>query len=382
MDLAQRAVEFERGFLILVKNGEPVVESRRLPRGEAPGTVEISRTVLDHVVRTRESILTEDALVDGRLGESGGVRRQHIRSVMCVPLAANDELLGMLYVDSRREAGLFGERELRMLTFLANLAAVKLDQARLFQKAVEGERIRKELWEAARIQARLLPSEAPSIPGYLLDGRTLPCHEVGGDSYDYLAMQDGRYGIALADVTGKGLPAAMLLSSFQLGLRGLSGFGLPLDDLLGRLNRLLITSIPDNCYVALFLGVLDPASHTLTFVNAGHGPPLVFRGSAVERLELGAFPLGCFPRVSFQPRAIELEPGDCLVCYSDGITEARDAEERLFGEDRLINLVREAADRPPAEKIGEVIAAVKGHCPEGRTQDDVTLVILERQVEG
>lgn len=380
MDLAYRAVCYERGLLMLLKDGEFVVEVRRVAEAPSGETMRVSGTILEHVRRTHESILTADALVDERFVTSESIGIQQVRSLMCVPLLGTSEMIGAIYVDSREQAGLFTERDLRILAFLANLAAVKIENARLFQEAVEHRRRDEELREAARIQTHLLPASTPQIPGYSLDGSTFPCHEVGGDYYDYAELPDGRFGIALADVAGKGLPAALLMCGFQAGLRALCDLQLPLEETMDRLNRLLCRYVPENRYITFFYGILDVASHSLTYVNAGQTPPLVVRdGTAIERLELSGLPLGSFCDLRFRADRIVLEPGDLLVCYSDGVTEALDPSGQMFGEERLVAGLREGRDGKPSDILARVLAAVDRHGEGAPHQDDITLVILKRE---
>ncbi len=379
MDLAHEAVSYERGALMLVeKNGDLTVGVRRSLTGVAEN-LEVSRTVIDHVRKNEESVLTQDALVDERFRNVDSVHDLGIHSVMCVPLLGSSDLIGVIYVDSRREVGLFDERDLRLLTFLGNLAAVKIENARLFQETVAQRVILAQLREAAEVQRRLLPDVVPRIQGYSIHGSTDPCFEVGGDYYDYLALPDGRYGIALADVAGKGLSAALLVSNFQASLRVFSGFHLSLEETIGRLNLQLCRSMPESRFIALFYGILDPTAHTLRFVNAGLPPPvLIRRNGAVERLTMGALPLGMFTELALQVGTVGFEPGEILVCYSDGVTEARNLSDEMFGEERLVALLRGARDLSSSKVVGGIMEAVEGHCATSRHQDDVTVVALRR----
>jgi serine phosphatase RsbU (regulator of sigma subunit) len=300
---------------------------------------------------------------------------------MCAPLWDNREVIGLIYLDSRQKAGLFTLDDLKLLTHLANVAAVKIENARLFEQAVAAERMEQEIQKAAEIQNHLLPSESPPIPGYEIFGTSLMCRAVGGDYYDYVALGDGRYGLGLGDVAGKGLPAALLMASFQASLRALSEMGLTPDDTICRLNRLLSRSIPANRFVTFFYAVLDPRSNELTYVNAGQNPPYVVRagGGTPERLEQSGPPLALLDDATYVPHHTHLEPGDVLVCYSDGVSEARGPAEEEFGEIRLTDVVEKDAQKGAPDLVRLVTEALQAHCA-GRTyQDDVTLVILKRK---
>src|SRR5882672_5842796 len=380
MDLAGRAVRFERGLLMLLENGTLEPRVVRVPQDEVGRPISISRTIADRVMKNQESVLTSDALFDDRFKAGVSVEMQHIRSLMCVPLWDNRVVIGLIYVDSRQRAGLFTEENLRILAHLANVAAIKIENARLFEQAVAAERMEQELQKAAEIQNHLLPGEGPPIPGYALFGNSLPCREVGGDYYDYIQLPGGRYGIGLGDVAGKGLPAALLMCSFQASLRALSELDLPVEETIGRLNRLLCRSIPENRFVTFFYGILDPQSHVLSYVNAGQNPPAVVRatGEAVRLSQTGP-PLGLFEQSAYSAETVPIASGEILVCYSDGVTEAWSPAEEEFGEDRLLEQVRQSSDRAPGEIVRRVGIALDGHCEGSTRQDDVTLVVLKRE---
>ena len=378
MDLARRAVPFERGLLMLLEGGELVPQVMRVPPDEAGRPLSISRTITDRVIKHHESVLTSDALVDFKGGRS--VEGLQIRSVACVPLWNNREVIGLIYVDSRHRTGLFGEENLRLLTHLAHVAAVKIENARLYLQAVAGERMEQELLKASELQNHLLPSESPPITGYTLYGSSVPCRAVGGDYYDYIELTGGRYGIGLGDVAGKGLSAALLMFAFQASLRALSELDLPPDETVGRLNRLLARKIPANRFVTFFYGVLDPARHTISYVNAGHNPPWILRrdGATADRLPQTGRPLGLFDKGTYRAETVELAPGEVLLCYSDGVTEGTNPRGEEFGEERLLGILREARAGSPFEIVRRITAEIESHNAGEARQDDITLVALKR----
>jgi len=380
MDLAGRAVRFERGLLMLLEGGVLRSHVIRVPSAETGKPIAISRTITDRVIKAQESILTSDALFDQRFMAGQSVEIQQIRSLMCAPLWDNREVIGLIYLDSRQKAGLFTLDDLRLLTHLANVAAVKIENARLFEQAVAAERMEQEIQKAAEIQNHLLPQEGPPIPGYEIFGTSLMCRAVGGDYYDYVPLEDGRYGLGLGDVAGKGLPAALLMASFQASLRALTEMGLSPDDTIRRLNRLLCKSIPENRFVTFFYAVLDPKTHVLTYVNAGQNPPYIVRvAGGSDRLEQSGPPLALLPDTIYKAYETRLEPGDVLVCYSDGVSEACGPAEEEFGELRLTEVVSKSPAHRAVEHVRALTEALLAHCA-GRTyQDDVTLVVLKRQ---
>jgi len=381
MDLARRAVPFERGVLMLLDDeGRLRPEVIRVPPAEAGQPVSISRTVTERVVKMKESVLTSDALIDDRFKEGHSVAAQHIRSVMCVPLWNNREVIGVLYVDNLHWAGLFGPANLRLLAQLANVAAVKIENNRLFQQALAAQSLEKELRRAAEIQRRLLPAEDLSIPGYRVFGRSVPCRAVGGDYFDFLDQAGDQRGFALGDVAGKGLPAALTMCSLQASLHALADLSLSPANLMVRLNGLVRRHIPENRFVTFFWSVLNLKDHSLEYVNGGHNPPILLRASGeVEHLGLTGAPLGILDDARFETGRISFGPGDLLVGYSDGVTEETGPGEEEFGEARLLEIVRSARENPPGEIGQRILDALEQYCAGEVRRDDTTLLILQRQ---
>lgn len=379
MDVAQGAVRYERGVLMLLENdrlGSPVV---RVPPGETGTTIRISRAIVDRVVGRQESVLTSDAQMDERFRRQDSVIGEQVRSALCVPLRSEDKVVGLLYVDSRREAGLFSEDDLRVLAHLASVAAVKIENARLLDQARKADVLRVELEQAAIIQESLLPARGPEIPGYQVCGRSIPCRSVGGDWFDYIEMPQGRVAVGLGDVAGRGLPAALLMCCFHSSLRALSGLGLSEAQTMSRLNRLLCPRFPSNRFVTSFYGVLDPLEHRMIYVNAGQDPPYLIReGAGVRPLPLIGMPLGLFEEAAYETGAVTFGAGDVLLCYSDGATDGRNPAEEMFGVERLVSIAQRAAGGTPEEIVSALTREIEKHHAGSPHEDDITLLVLKR----
>ncbi|HEX9944998.1 MAG TPA: SpoIIE family protein phosphatase [Thermoanaerobaculia bacterium] len=282
--------------------------------------------------------------------------------------------------ESRRGVGPFLPSDRRTLSLFANQAALALENARLHLQALEKERLEREMQLAAEIQRQILPKGAPVVPGYQLTGWYRPARQVGGDYYDLFPLKDGRIRVVVGDVSGKGMPAALMVSTLHSALRLLfdqAQFG---PSLLERLNRHIVESSAANKFITMLLAELDPQTAVLHYMNAGHNPGILLRsGSTVEQLTAGGLPLGLLPQARFQSRALTLGPGDLLCLYSDGITEAESPGEEEFGMARLTDLLLRERDRPLDELIEAVIQTV-GEFSQGRPQgDDQTLVLLRRE---
>ncbi len=303
--------------------------------------------------------------------------------VLQVAIEADGRPRGLLVVgdkESRTGVGPFGSADRRTLSLLANQAAIALENARLHSEALEKERLERELELAAEIQRRLLPERPPVVEGFELAGWSRPAQHVGGDYYDLLRSPEGRVLTVLADVAGKGLPAALMVSTVHAGIRLLADRAPLGPELAGRLNQHLAEATAPNKFVTLLAAELDPARAELRFVNAGHNPGLLLRaGGAVEELPVGGLPLGIFAGSAYQAGSVALAPGDLLCMYSDGITECVSPDGEEFGVGRLKERLGAAAERPLGEVVETVERAVTGFAC-GRSQaDDQTLVLLRRQ---
>jgi sigma-B regulation protein RsbU (phosphoserine phosphatase) len=303
------------------------------------------------------------------------------RYLLGVPILFENNPRGMLVVgdkESRRGVGPFLPGDRRTLGLFANQAAIALENARLHLRALEQERLEREMQVAAEIQRRILPKEAPPVPGFQLTGWNRPAREVGGDYFDLFTTRDG-VALVVGDVTGKGIPAALMVSTLHSALHLLLdqiGFG---PALLERLNRHILESSTPNKFITMILAEVNPRTAGLRYVNAGHNPGFLLRGdSRVEELPSSGVPLGLLPGSRYQMREVTLEPGDLVCLYSDGITEAESMAEEELGNDRLIDMLRRHREAPLAGILDAVRTEVGEHA-QGRPQgDDQTVVLLRR----
>jgi sigma-B regulation protein RsbU (phosphoserine phosphatase) len=305
---------------------------------------------------------------------------QSVRSVLCVPLLVKSELIGVITCYNRKGAdGAFSEEDQRLLAIIAGQSAQIIENARLYEEEKALGKMKEELRLAAQIQQDLLPKASPVIPGYDLCATSIPALVVGGDYYDFIALDSGRYAICLGDVSGKGYPAAMLMASLQATLRGQSMLEAPVAQTIARSNRQLYRTTDPEKFATLFFGVLDPASGGFAFCNGGHERPMLFRrDGSVERLIEGGLALGVLETFPYGEGATVLVPGDFLVLYSDGIPEAADELGNFFGEERLVACIREHAALGAVQLMGAVIEAVRRHEQGTARADDLTILVMRR----
>jgi serine phosphatase RsbU (regulator of sigma subunit) len=381
LDLVDAAMAPERALIVLLdeNNGEPQVRASRVRGGGAADNIMLSRTVIERVLGERVSFLIEDAQRDAALQAQMSIVSQGLHTAMAAPLFDNQSVIGLLYADSADTADRYTTDELKAFTLLANCIAVALTHARYHTMEAEKQRLDTELGAARRIMATLLPAESPAVPGWELLTHLESCTEVGGDLYDVFPLPDGRLAVVIGDVAGKGLGAALLVSSLLPLLRGLAGSIADLSDLIHRLNAVLFAATEPIRYATLFVGLLDPATGELAYVNAGHNPPFVVRGDGTTYTLTGTgLPVALMDDGVWKAGAASLAAGDLLALYTDGIPEAWNADDEDYGDERLRALLASLHGRPTAEVRDAVLADVKAFVGEAPTSDDVTLVLLRR----
>jgi sigma-B regulation protein RsbU (phosphoserine phosphatase) len=346
------------------------------------GEIRVSRTIMEEVVGKGKSVLTADAQQDPLL-MSSTMMLQPVRSVLAVPLGVGDKVFGIIYADSPMAEGRFSEDHLKVLTTLASVAAIRVENARLLENQMERQRLENELQLASEIQQRFQPTAPPILPGYELQGISFPCYEIGGDYYDFIRKDDGRLVITLGDVSGKGTAAALLMSSLHAAVHAQCSATNSIVDTICAVNRYLAENIPSNRFVTLFYAELDPVTGVLSFINAGHNPPLIVHaGGTVENLSSGGLPLGIRPDAAYREGRTQLQNGDVLVIYSDGVSEAPNAEGEEFGTARLQEVVARNMDASAAGIRDRIEAALTKFAQGTPASDDITLVIAKRMAEG
>jgi serine phosphatase RsbU (regulator of sigma subunit) len=306
--------------------------------------------------------------------------QQQIRSMLAVPLQTDDRVIGLIYLDSPHFVHEFTKDDLNLLTVMANVAAIRIEHTRLAEVEQAERLFAKELQQAAEIQQGLLPTKAPQLPGLDLAGYNASCRTVGGDYYDFFPYADGRVGMLVGDVAGKGMPAALLMSSLQARVQVLFEEPSDLAALVTRLNRIIVSNCPANRFISFFIAVLDSKTGELTYVNAGHNPPLLAHGDGtVEKLECTGLVLGIFATSKYEQKSCRLEPGDVMVLFSDGVTEAcRPDVDEEFGEDRLAQTLVELRNGSAQSIIESINQRVQDFTAGSPPADDITLVVAKR----
>ncbi len=383
--LVFEAVPAERCLILLREGTDKELRVRvaelRDRQGEV-GEVRVSRTIIEEVVNQGRSVLTSDAQHDPRF-KSSTVTFQGIRSVLAVPLGVGASLFGMIYADSPLTESRFSEDHLKVLTTLGSVAAIRVENARLLEEHLEQESYARELQLAREIQQRFQPTSPPVVPGFELQGISFPSYEIGGDYYDFIFCPDGRLVVALGDVSGKGTSAALLMSSLHAAVHAQVTSCRPLTETIGAVNRYLADNTPANRFVTLFYAEVDPLTGSLSFINAGHNPPLIAHAEGtLEQLGAGGLPLGIMPDAVYREGRTQLQVGDVLVAYSDGVTETQNPKGEEFGTARLEQVITQNIDRSAAGIRDKIEAALSTFAQGTPAVDDITLLIVKRTSEG
>jgi len=380
LSFVEKAVRASRYILLLQKDAgaEPVQIAARTRGGRANQPLALSNSIMRTVIDECTSVLTADAAADPRFQGHQSVVMQSVRSAMAVPLFDNKIVLGVLYVDSQDPGITFSDEQLELLTLIANMAAVKITNARLLEADRDRERLEQELATAAQIQRQLLPPTPSTVSGWKFDAFLESCNEVGGDLYDFHLTPDGRLLFLLGDVSGKGMGASLLMSSFLASARVLYDSQREPGELASRLGRLLHATTDSGRFITGFLGSLDLASGELVYVNAGHPPGFLVREGKLTKLEATGIPFGVLPDFAYTCDRATMAPGDLLAIFSDGIPEAQNGEE-FFDFDRLSAVLREQGDVADLEAARRnVLARVEAFLDGAPRTDDITLVLLRR----
>jgi serine phosphatase RsbU (regulator of sigma subunit) len=388
MDEIIDATRAERGFVMLREADGTLVF--RVARGMGHAEIDdpqfqISRGVVERVASEGQPMLTSDAQSDDRLSMRLSVLHLGLRSILCVPLMIKESILGVVYVDNRLQSGIFVQDDLDLLTSIASSAAIAIENARLYQVAVEKGRMERELQMAREVQASLLPGETPQVAGWEFAARWQPARQVSGDYYDFVPGHQGQLALVIADVVGKGMPAALFMALTRSIVRASMGHALSVAEGIDRANRLICADSAEGMFVTVFCALLDPETGEVTYVNAGHNPPLLCTPGAGKESLTDLMPtgmaLGVLDDFPFEEQTVYLESGDFLLLYTDGVPDATGAGAQRFGMERLRRVVLEHRH----ESAAVIVAALEGVIGEftgDTTQfDDIAIMIARRKAE-
>lgn len=375
LSICIRHFEVEQGVIHLLEPGNPDdtlktgIRMRR-PKASADGPFRLGMTLTGWILRHKEPIACNDLETDVRF-PGAAAEMEGVRSVLAVPLLAQNRMPGILSLFNKKNRAPWTEGDIRLLGMIGVQTASVIDNARLHE-------MEEDLRAARSIQRRLLPEGVPEVPGLDLYGTAMPALEVGGDFYDWLPLGDGKLGCMVADVSGKGMPAALLMAQLQAAFRAQAELAASADRVVNEINRLFGRTLAPDRFVTLFYAVIDPVARQISYANAGHNPALLWTPDGeVHWLTEGGLILG---RISsstqYAAHSVPFCPGCGLVVYSDGVTEAEDKDGTQFGADGLAKSVTAHAHATASEMGARIQAALDHHASGVRQSDDITFAVI------
>lgn len=382
MDIFVRHIPMDRGILMLKKGpGEELSSEVIKVPGDPLKTkgLPISQSIIRTALDKKAELLISDIDSDESMKRQQSVVLAKIHSAMCVPLWNDEEIIGVIYSDRLSLDQSFDEADLRLLTLLANVAAVKIKDMRQREKIRKDENLRKQQDQAKRIQENLLPKTDPAFGPFDISGGMRACYQVGGDYFDYIPIEPSRLGIVIADVAGKGAGAALLMAYFSGSLIVESKSMKDLAEMSAKLNNGVHEKSDSNVFISFFMGILDPEKEEMTYVNAGHNPPILLGISGgVQKFVGTGLCLGMLPDVRFGTKTTPLRAGDLLCVHTDGIVERQGRNGEQFGDDRLIETLQKWSGLRARDIVNKVFETVDAFSESLEPEDDMTLIILKR----
>lgn len=353
-------------------------EVRRADESDA-AELTISHTLLAEIVEEKKALAFVDVSVDEKLRSAQSIIMQGIHSILCAPLLVSNAVVGVLYVDFLFTHRSISEDDVRLVAQIGRFAAIKLETTQLREEAIEKRIMDEELKTASGIQRRLLPPAPEGVAGYSFVGRNQPCRTVSGDYYDFVIRPDGRIYFVIGDVSGKGISAGLMMAGLQVAFRIFSKSDPDPATLVTQLNVSLKENLPQSKFVTLFLGRLDTNTGRVEYVNAGHTPPLLLQKGGVTELTESDLLLGVIARAQFTNRELQLAPGDSLVLFTDGVTEAQGQDGHDLGSSKIATALAKLHGADATAIAGSVNETVLEHVgDEENLDDDLTLVVVTR----
>ena len=377
LDSLLKVVQYDATAIFLIDKKKRQIEYIKArgfdPALEPDLQLKIGQGLAGWAAQTQRSLIVPNVKEDPRYIEA----RVETQSGMAVPIISNQRIIGVFSLESN-ELNAYDEDDLELLDAFASLAAVSIERAREHQEILEKRKLEEELSIARRIQKTFLPNKHPKMPGFDISGINIPSEKVGGDYYDFIPIIENQVGIAIGDVSGKGIPAALIMASFRASLIAEIRNNYAIRSIMFKVNNLLFESTESDIYVTAVYGVLDTKNRIFTFTNAGHNAP-IFR-HADEKMEYlleGGVALGAFENLEYEARPISLSSEDIIVFYTDGVTEAKDENEEEFGTKRLKQVINDSYHLSASEIQNNIYQAVKDFTDSKPKADDLTMIVIK-----
>jgi len=377
LDSLLKVVRYDAVVIFLIDKDKQEIEHIKArgfdPVLEPDLQLKIGQGIAGWAAKTQKSLIVPNVKGDPRYIEA----RVETQSAMAVPIVSQKRMIGVFSLESD-EPNAYGEDDLDLLEAFASSAAISLERARQHEEILEKRKLEEELSIAKRIQQSFLPRKKPQLYGFDISGVNIPSEEVGGDYYDFIPIVENQMGIAIGDVSGKGIPAALIMASFRASLIAEIRNNYAIRSIMFKVNNLLFESTASDIYVTAVYGVLDTKNRILTFANAGHNAPILRHASGeMEYLTEGGVALGMFENLKYEERPLGLSPGDIIVFYTDGVTEAKNEKEEEFGTRRLKQVINDSHQLNASQIQENIYRAVKDFTGSLHQADDLTMIVIK-----
>ncbi|MCC6683001.1 MAG: SpoIIE family protein phosphatase [Phycisphaeraceae bacterium] len=367
-----RLIEKIDGKPMLVSRASHNLSQRYIDKGHVP----LDRSTMYKAALEGEVVQIEDMPTDARSLHPDDARREGLVSMLCAAIVHQGEPIGTLQLYSAQTRR-FSAFEVNLLRAIAQMLAAAIENARLETTRHEHERLSRQLHLAASVQRRMLPTKMPQYPPFEIAARYIPSFELGGDFYDFIDLDQNNLGIAIGDVVGKGIAASLLMASVRASLRAYAQDVYDLDEIIARCNVALCRDTLDNEFATLWYGVFNPETHRLTYCNAGHNPPLLLRDGRIHQLATGGMIVGVDETQHYEKGIWDLNRGDLLLLYTDGLVDAFNADGRKFGNERVEQTLRQCASKSATDALNHLHWTVRQFTGTRRSIDDTSLVVVK-----
>lgn len=374
-----RAVNAEQGVITLVEEEQKSMKTliRTMVSSAGAPAFHMHQALIGWMHLNKKPLSVDDPANDARF--RGVQWDSNIKTLMCVPLIVKSELRGVLTVYNKKDGQSFNTDDQRLLAIISAQSAQVVENARLIEEEKLYIKMQQEVGLAAKIQRDLLPRSNPGLFGYDIFARTIAAQSIGGDYFDFIPTSDGRMAVCLGDVSGKGLPASLLMANLQATLRGQTLVAHHPSECLLRSNKLLFESTSPEKFATLFYGIIDTTHHSINYSNAGHDWPFLIGGNnSIQRLKTGGLMLGLIEQAAYEDEEVPIQIGDVLVVQSDGVSEAMNGNLEQFGEERLQSLILKHKNDSAEQIIDAVITEVRQHAGAHPQSDDITMMVIKR----
>ncbi len=378
IEIIFNVIQPDRGCILLkdTKTGQFMPRAVKTREEE---DITLSQHIVKQCVEEKISILVSDAASDERFKSVDSIVQERIRSAMCSPLVFKDEVIGLIYVDTRNRMISYGQEELELLTGISNQAALAIVNARLYEQLIQQTKLEKELEIARTIQMNLLPRSNPEIDNFEIAATSIPATKVGGDYYDFIELPNRQWGIAVGDVSGKGVPAAILIATVRALLKSESVRSrASVTSVVAKVNNLTCHDVTSNMFITLLYGVLNPQTRSFEYVNAGHSHPLlILPDGKCMPLTIGGYFMGLMEDIDYRKELVTLPPGSLMVIYSDGVVDTLNSAGTFFGVDRLKDVLDKYRTKPATVIRDQILEELDNFREDAEVFDDMTLVVIK-----